>query len=51
MKRTWNVIIDSTGNKRPIIEKIKLLINYNQITDEQELSEAFVDHFCSIAAW
>ena len=49
MKKTWNIINDLTGNGRPIKEIKKLLINENQITDERELSEAFVEHFCSIA--
>ena len=40
---------DLTENKRPIKELKKLFINGNQITNEQELSEAFVEHFCDIA--
>ena len=49
MKKTWNNINDLTGNKRPIKEIKKVFINENQITDEQELSGAFVEHFCDIA--
>ena len=48
LKKTWNVINDLTGNKRPTKEIRKLLINYSQTTDERELSVVFVEHFCII---
>ena len=49
MRKSWQILSKLSGHNKPYNIIKKLSTNHGLVTGEQDIAEAFDDHFCSIA--
>ena len=49
IKKTWDIINNLAGRKQNRDSIQKLFVNENLVTNEQNIADSFIEHFCNIA--